>query len=208
MQVIFILIFTITTSILFGDVVDFGVVGPQHEIAEENGNEMIQKGIKKLDLKKIKRDIIKKIEDSKTSHLNMKTSTEDKEIVLEDIYRSSFDITNPSTGEIIYKKGDIIPTKLPYGSEFSLCFVDGDVKESVLDEIILAFGNKCKYMVNNISIDDFEKRYKQEAFPMGGQNTIFLKRYNIDFLPTKITRFSTKIKRETLSIKRLSMEEK
>lgn len=185
---------------------DFGIHGAQYEIEEENCNEVVKKGLEELDYKKIDDDIAKAYEELKTSNVKIKTSIEDLNITVKDLYKAKYDI-KLYDGTVAYKKGDYIPTDLPYGSKFSLCFVDGSIHKTVVDEIVAIFGNDCKYFVNKKNIDAFSKEYDVEAFPMGGQNTSYLDRYAVDALPTKITRFKDKKIILKLNIKRLIREQ-
>lgn len=201
-------LFIFICSTLFSEIYDFGVVGKQVEIIEENGEDLIARKIKELDIKKINQELNERVLEYSVSHLDLPASTVDSKTEEEDIYLASYDIVDYSTNTIVYKKGDRIPTELTPGTSFSLCFIDGKYKKDIVNKIVKEFGGKeaCKYFIDNISQQDFLELYGIEAYPLNEQNLQFKDRYVIENMPTKITRYSNKIKRETLDMKRISLE--
>ncbi|WP_294961521.1 hypothetical protein [Sulfurimonas sp.] len=189
---------------LNAEIVDFGVQGKQFKIVEENGNELIQKELKKLDYKKIDKDINDSIEKLKTSMYKIKASAVDSIETTKDLYKAKWDIKDVD-GSVLYTKGDYIPTTLSKGVQLELCFVDGSLLKGVVDEIVKTFGNKCKYFINKKNIDLFAKEYGVETYPLGGQNVPYLTRYKIESLPTKIIRIEDKLITQRLSIKRIAI---
>lgn len=109
-------------------------------------------------------------------------------------------------GDILVKKGDIIPQQQLMLQAFSICFIDGGLQEGVVKEIINTFSTKCIYMINNADVRKINRKYKIDGYPMGGQNLFYLKTFKITKLPTKITKKGSKIIIQTLNVKRIILE--
>jgi len=199
------LFFVLIVSAANAQVVDFGVKGELFDIKEKNGNVLIKEKLSKLDYKKLEKELAKEVESMKTSHLPIKTSMADFDETAIDVYRTNRDIKNYD-GTMMYRKGDVIPTMIPHGIKKEMCFVDGKLSKEITTAIIQEFGKNCIYFVNNMNVELFSEIYNIDAYPMGGQNKIFLSRYGVKELPTKIVRFSDKIERVQLNVKRLSLE--
>ena len=185
--------------------VDYGVQGELYDIKERNGDDLIKEKLRDLNKTKIREDLQKKVIAAYKTSVGLPKSLVDKTVTSKDSVRARWDIVDPY-GNTIYKKGDFIVSKIPKGLRVELCFVDGDVKKNILDKIIAEFGRECVYMVDNMDSRKFETRYGVRAFPMGGQNIVYLKRFKVESTPTKIIKFEDKITRITLNIERVAME--
>jgi len=191
---------------LIANPIDFGTHGETYPIAEENGNEMIQKKVKELNATKITNMYQKEYVSLKTSHVNLPNSLVDSNKTYRDMVKARWDIKDDN-GKVIYAKGELIPSKLPYGQSVEICFINGNLQKKILQKIISEFGRKCIYMVNNYNFEKFSKEYSLSAvYPMGGQNLEYVKRFNIKQLPTKIFKKGEYITKTTLSVKKLSLE--
>jgi len=204
MQLVF--LFLLLNVVCFGDVVDFGIQGKQYSIIEENGIDFIKRRTKEINKQKLETELEEKIKKLAVSHVQISSSNADTNTTADDIYLAKWNIRDPISREIVYAKGSQIPTKMQKGERLELCFVDGHLKKGIIDKIIADFGKKCTYFVNKKNVFDFQKEYDVQAYPMGGQNIEYIERYNVEVLPTKITRYLDKKNTRTLNIKRLAID--
>ena len=188
------------------EVVDFGIQGRQYPILEENGIDFIKRRIKEIDKKKIENTLKEEVYKLAKSSVVIPTSYSDTNVTKKDVYLAKWDIVDPITKELLYAKGEPIPTDMQKGKQLELCFIDGHLQKAVLENIITTFGRKCTYFVNNKDVFEFEKEFNVSAYPMGGQNLAYLNRYEVKVLPTKITRFLDKKIVRTLNVKRIALE--
>lgn len=193
-------------SLLYGEAYDFGVVGKQVDIIEENGDDFLKRKIKSLDIEKLNNELKESITEYSVSHVNLPASKVDDTVTKKDVYKAPYTITSPISNEVLYKKGEQISTTLERGIKFSLCFVDGKYNEAIMTKVVKAFGKECKYFVDNINPADFSKLFDVPSYPINNQNTIYLQRYGVDRLPMKITRFQDNLEQQTLDIERISIE--
>jgi len=200
--IIFILFYQILNAY-----VDFGVVGPLYSIEEENGDDLIQRKIKDINVTQLQQDIEEEIDKLYYSKLSLQHSYIDKEITKKDIVLSRYDIQD-LYGNIVLKKGEEIVSKIPKGTSFSLCFIDASLHDDIVKKIISDFGKNCIYLINNADSRIVGKKYNITAYPMGGQNLLYIDRFNISQLPIKITKNGAYITRKQLNIKRLIGESK
>ena len=200
------LLLTLLSTNLLSEVIDFGIQGAQYTIVEKNGNELIQEKIRDLNYTAIEESLHKEALSLFTSRQNIPKSFIDNVETKEDLVRARWNILD-FDGNILYEKGEYIPSILPSGAKLEICFIDASLDEKIVDRIIKDFGRECIYMVNNINSYKFSKEYDLQAFPIGGQNNIYLERFNINILPTKVTKIGNEITKQTLSIKRLTLEE-
>ena len=189
----------ITNLISSDDFVDFGIVGKTYEIYEENGNDFIQRRIRETDWQSIENEIKDEIQASFKSNINLPDSKKDFEEESLDLVPSRWDIRNIE-GEIVVKKGDLIPSILPFGAKLEICFISGKEDKKVIDYILKDFGSSCIYLVDGVDSREFEELFNVESYPMAEQNLIFLQRFNIDSVPTKITKSTDKITKKTIDI--------
>ncbi len=187
---------------VFAHIIDFGVQGPQYKIEEINGQKLIEERIKELNVTKVDDTLVKKTKELYTSHLIIKRSMKDTNTTKLDIVKAGWTARLPN-GKIVIKKGQKLISKIPKGSRFSLCFVDFNVGRKIMNMIVKSFGKKCIYLVNNINSLRFKQMYNVRAYPLAPQNYIALTRFHIQVMPTKIIKFSNKLRTITLSVKRL-----
>lgn len=180
------------------DIVDFGEQGVLFDIEEENGMDLIDRKIKDLNTTKITNELIASIDGHFYPKTKFKESSIQKSEESEDLVLLDRDIVDPD-GRILYKKGDSIPSIIPVGQKIEICFINGADDEKVLKEVLAAFGN-CTYMVANADARVFKEKYKVQAFPINTQNEIYLNRFKVEALPTKITKIKNMLKKETLNI--------
>ena len=101
------------------------------------------------------------------------------------------------------KKGQPILSEIPYNTTFSLCFVDLDEKDKVIDEIVNKFGKECIYLVNSGDSRLFEDKYNVKAAPLSSQNLMYLDRFKIKSFPSKITKITKFLTLQTLDIEQI-----
>lgn len=188
-------------SILFSsdNYVDFGIIGKTYKIEEENGNDFIEKRIKEIDWNLAEKELNQRVEEAFTSKINLPDSIKDSNIKELDLVAIRWDIKNIQ-GEIIYKKGDLVSSVLPLGAKLEICFINGKENNEVIEYLIKEFGSNCIYLVNNIDSREFEEKYNVESYPIAEQNLIFLERFNIKELPTKIIKEKDTIEKRTINI--------
>jgi hypothetical protein len=198
--------FLLQTTLCFSGVIDFGVQGKQFPIIEENGIDFIKRRIKEIDKDALNKEYMNGLSKLEFSNLVLPTSKIDSNKTVEDIYLSKWDITDPVTLKVLYAKGEQIPTKMKKGERLEFCFIDGSLKKEITNQIISIFGANCIYFVNKINVFKFENIYNVKAYPIGGQNLNFIKRYKVKVLPTKITRYLDKKNIITLDVNRLAIK--
>lgn len=193
------IIFSLLVSSLFGNgLVDFGIVGTTYNIAEENGDDVIQEGLKRLDTDAITKQLTQDVLSSFTSHHYMPESNKAISTKSEDFVIAQHDIVSPD-GILVYSAGDKIPSNLPIGQTFSICFINGNDKPKVIEWVLKEFG-KCIYLVNEVDSRGFSQKYSIEAYPIAEQNIPLVDRYNVATYPTKITRYENIKETKTLNI--------
>lgn len=196
----FTLLIIFFSSQLLSKTIDFGEVGVLYDIKEVNLQDIVDQGIKDLNTTKIKKKMYESVNKAFYSKVDFNDSLEENTVKYIDYYIVPYDVINPQNGEVLYYKGDKIKTPLPIGVKMDLCFIDGSDDKEVLEEIFSNFG-KCVYFVNNIDTREIEKRYPlYNFFPIGGQNLIYKQRFNIDVVPTKISKENDVITKRTLNI--------
>ena len=177
---------------------DFGIDGKLYNIVEENGNDMIDKGLKDINITQINNILKQEVEESFISHIRLPDSTQTLTVKQKDLVPARWDVIGLD-GTIMAKKGDLILSKIPQGMSFSLCFINGDDPKEILDYVVNEFG-KCVYMVNNIDSRAFNKIYGFETYPISKQVKEYLTRFGISKFPTKITKKSSYLYTQTLNI--------
>ena len=180
------------------DYTDFGTHGTLYNIQETNGNDMLAKGIKDINITKVNKLLAKQVEDAFVSNISLPDSTVNSEIRKKDFVPARWDVIGLN-GTIMAKKGDLILSEIPKGMTFSLCFINGDNPREIIDYVVKEFGN-CIYMVNKIDSRIFNKRYRYETYPISNQVKEYLTRYNVTKFPTKITKKSSYLYTKTLNI--------
>lgn len=191
--------------------IDLGVHGELFDIAERNGNDVIQEEIKNVNFEEMRRNLIYKVDSLYTSKMGMPSSTKTSIKEVRDLVAARWDVVD-SYGNVLYRKGDLIPNALPNGVSLNICFIDGKDSYKVLEYIVEKFG-KCIYMIDNYDSRIFSKKFnKSQVFPLNPQNEIYVNRFNIKSLPTKITKVKDLIITETIDVislrKQLLLENK
>lgn len=165
---------------------DFGEVGELVEIAEVNGEDLINSSLKNFNPEEIVTKLKLDIEKAFTSNVSIKDNLSNQTIIKEDLVRARWDVISPN-GVLLYKKGDFIPSFLPTGITLELCFINTNERRVVLDEIVKTFG-KCTYIVNKGDSRKFAKRYSKVSYPLVDINMEYLTRFKVTSFPTKITK--------------------
>lgn len=186
------------------NLIDFGKCGTSYPLLEENGDDLIQRGLKDLNVTQIENNLKQQVNDSFFSKETFLESNSDSIFDEKDYVTAQFDIISPD-GYLLYQQGEKIPAVLPDGASIEMCFINGNDDDEVIKWVIASFG-KCIYMVNNADVRLFDKKYKVDAFPIGGQNMMYVERYGIQSLPTKIIRSKGDIKTITLDIVKFKEE--
>ena len=191
--------FSLIISLTANTLVNFGNYGNQYDIKEQNGNDLIQDAIKKFDTKELEILLKREVEKAFKSSLNIPASQMKTRIKKLDLVKARWDITSPVDGTVLFRKGDLIPSYLPVNIELNLCFLDANESEKITKYTIEKFG-KCIYVVNNMDSRKFTKKYNVESYPMTTINIEYIKRFNIEYLPTKITKKDKFITTTTINV--------
>jgi len=177
--------------------IDFGIVGKLYDIKEKNFlldyEENKQKLKRYLSKKYIRKQLLKtiqKIADFKTNkQLCLKDMTIGPEI---DYVKVPVDIINP-LGRIIYKKGEVIPSKIPNGQTLDLCFIGGKGNKITTINQINFFAKKypkCIFLVSDFNVLELRKFFPSlEIYPSSLEQE---NRFNIKCYPVHIYFYSDK----------------
>ena len=191
--------------VVYAKLIDFGVCGSLYDIAETNGDDFIQKKINDINTTQVKKELLGNIDKLAYSKMTLQKSYKDTSTTYKDTIVVQTDIKDVY-GNIIYKKGDRVVSKIPNWYKLELCFVDASLNDDVIDEIINEFGKKCIYFVANRNYESFSKKFNVESYPMGGQNIIFAKRFHVQMYPSKIVKQGSFFTIQTLNVKRLTIK--
>lgn len=186
--------------------VDFGIRGTTYTIQEENGQDLIDRRLKEINFKVIENDFKRQIDESFTSKELIKESEKDNDVTKKDFAIISHDIISPLDGTLIYREGDKIPSVMPNGLKMSVCFVNGGDKKEVVDWVVAQFKDCSIFMVNNMDSRKFEEIYKKESYPIGGQNSNYIKAFEVETLPTMVIKQNDTIQHKTLNIIKFKRE--
>lgn len=197
------LIAVFISNLLYGgqsEFIDFGIKGQLYEIVEENGNDLIARALKEVDTNRIVNELKDETEASFVSKISLPDSTKTNESSKMDYVPARWDVVEIN-GNVIAKKGDLIPSFLPNGVKLELCFINGNESNKVNEYIINDFGRDCIYMVNNVDSRKFAEKYSlKEVYPISEQSTDYLERFSIKSFPTKITKHTKFIDTKTIDI--------
>ncbi len=178
--------------------IDFGIHGILYDIQEVNGNDLIAKAIKDINITQVNNLLSRQVEAAFISNISLPDSSVKNELKKKDLVPARWDVIGLD-GIIMAKKGDLILSEIPKGMSFSLCFINGDDPKEIVDYVVKEFGN-CIYMVNNIDSRLFNDLYKYETYPISNQVKEYLARYGVTKFPTKITKKSSFLYTKTLNI--------
>jgi hypothetical protein len=187
----------------YANIIKFDSQGIVYNIEEENGNSLIQKRIKDLNITKLTNIYKANIEKAYYGDVSIADSIFNFINTEEDYTLAAFDIKD-IFGNILYKKNDKIASILPNKITLDLCFINGNFSNKIINHIIDDFGKECIYLVSKVDIRTFKKTYRiEEVYPLNTQNNSYVERFNIKYLPTKIHKFSKYITTKTLNIQEI-----
>lgn len=182
------------------EIFDFGVKGSQYDILEVNGNTLINDALHEFNTTAVTNYLIYEVQKQFVSNINLPDSSENKENVQKDLVLARWDVVDLN-GNVLAKKGDLIPSFLPKGVKLEICFLNGNETSSVIEFIIDSFSKNCIYMVNKIDSRDFAFKYNlNEVYPISNQVLDYLERFKITSSPTKITKIEENIYTKTIDI--------
>jgi len=184
---------------------DLGIHGNVYDVEEKTLKQTFEP-IYEKNKAKFKPMIIKAYNQAFTKYSTLPNSTKDANTTSIDYSIVPYDIVNPyNHNELIYRKGDKIAVPLPQGVKKSFCVIDGSRNKKIVDKVISELGKCSFYLVANIDIRKFIKKYhfKKEIYPY---NEALIKRFQVTSLPHKVILFGKYRVNKTLNYYRIRKE--
>jgi hypothetical protein len=169
--------------------VDLGFMGHSYEIKESDLLKDIKSAIDENDWEQEAIELQNSVKKMFNVKYSLPISTEDKNSTTIDYSTVSRDLYDIH-GNVIYKAGSKVIVPIPKGQNFEYCFADAHRLDGLF-EVIKRFGKKCVYLVANQDFRVVSHFFKGIKFyPM---NDVMVKRFNIEYFPTKIRLYEDKI---------------
>jgi hypothetical protein len=192
------------TPLLLFSFEDLGIQGKLYNIKEQSLKAMF-KPIFEKNKDKIKPMIIKAYNKAFTKYSTLPKSTKDTNITTIDYSIVPYDIINPyNHNQILYKKGTLMTVPLPKGIKQSFCVLDGSWNKKIVDEVLKECGKCSFYLVSNVDIRKFVKKYKlREVYPYSKN---LAQRFGVTSLPNKVILFDKYRTNQTYNFYRIKKE--
>lgn len=187
----------LSSSLLLISYQDLGTFGKQYPIKEENIKRVLKKAL--LEKKDSVQEMAKKafnsgLTYSKALPFSDNDSTEKKKL--------SLSVPGgPMQGQKIES------SNIPYQIKDSLCVVSFD-GYNILDELIMEFGNECRYVFLNVDIREISNKEKYEGINKFIGNDTLFNILDINSTPTKFTLNGDTIEIQTLDYERIKAQAK
>jgi hypothetical protein len=170
--------------------IDLGVVGSVYDVVESDSIQDLKDAAKNIDWAQKEKELQAQIDAQfkKDSNLAFASFNEKKTVV--DKFVVQYDVYDPIKKKF-FRAGDKLPVEpFPKGFEALFCFIDGTNKKGVA-KVVQEFGTKCRYVVANVDIRQLQKDFPDlDLYPF---DETLAKRFNIEYVPTKIRLYEDKI---------------
>jgi hypothetical protein len=151
------------STLIQAELIDLGTRGTTYEIAEENMHTLMLKNLKNLDTKKLMNGLKEKMENAKTSHVNVPPCDTDFQHTTHSKHQYGEDVYNLK-GKIVHKKGDIVEHKPIVDVSETYCvlnFTHKDMFKAQYD--FLQSHHKCHFLVSGTDIFEFKKQFNEPS---------------------------------------------